>query len=450
MIKIIRIKNRFIVVILTLFVFVGCDNNELANTYEEKNIEKTKQIKVIEEDKENINEITTNAVTTVVENKDNKTSSVTIGAVGDIMYHYQQLKRGYNTQEDSFDFGESFEQVSKYISDFDIALGNLETTLSGKDNSIRLENSNYFNGYQGYPCFNTPEVLADNLKDAGFDLLTTANNHSMDSWTGGISDTLDQLDRVGIKHVGTYRTEEESQKYLIEEVNGIKIGYLSYTYGTNGINPPIDKKYLVNSLEMYNEEKMEQMYRQVKEMNEMEIDVLTVFIHFGTEYQNLPSKKQTDIVNNLFEYGADIVLGSHPHVLQPIEIRKVEINGESYIDKVAIYSLGNFISSQRYTSNEPINKDVGMILGIEVEKDIEENTYIKEIKILPTWVQWTNKEMRVVPVDGAIIDYENNNLLKLTEKDYKRLKTVKKSAMNHLMVLDKSEVTKKNQFYYID
>lgn len=449
MIKIIRIKNRFIVVILTLFVFVGCDNNESVNTYEEKNIEKTKQIKVIEEDKENINEITTNAVTTVVENKDAKTSSVTIGVVGDIMYHQRQLQRGYNMEDDSFDFSNSFEQVSKYISDFDIALGNLETTLSGKDNAIRLENSNYFKGYQGYPCFNTPEVLADNLKEVGFDLFTTANNHSMDSWTGGISDTLDQLDRVGIKHVGTYRTEE-SQKYLIEDVNGIKIGYLSYTYGTNGINLPIDKKYLVNTLEMYNEDKMEEMYRQVKEMNDIGVDVLTVFIHFGTEYENLPSNKQKEIVNNLFENGADIVLGSHPHVLQPIEIRKVEKNGEEYIDKVAIYSLGNFISSQRYTNNEPINKDVGMILGIEVEKDTEENTYIKEIKMLPTWVQWTKKEIRVIPVDEAILNYKNKNMLKLTEKDYNRLEDVKKRTVSHLMTLDKGEVTKKNEFYYID
>ena len=164
--------------------------------------------------------------------------NITMSVIGDIMCHDSQYKDAYVSASDSYDFSYVFTDIQKYIQVADVAVGNLETTFAGKDR-----------GYSNYPNFNTPEQLAYNLKTLGIDVLSTANNHSLDKGYKGIVSTLDFLDDAGISHTGTYRTAEEQNQITIQNVKGISIAFLSFTYGTNGIPVPSGKDYCVNLID---------------------------------------------------------------------------------------------------------------------------------------------------------------------------------------------------------
>ena len=164
--------------------------------------------------------------------------TIHMAAIGDIMRHSTNFKNAYDSSTKTYDFSPTFKNIKSYIKDADIAIGNLETTFAG---SAR--------GYSGYPTFNTPDALGKNLKDLGIDVLSTANNHSMDKGYTGLVSTLDYLDKYKISHTGTYRSKEEHDTILVKDVNGIQIAFLSFTYGTNGITIPSDKKYAVNLID---------------------------------------------------------------------------------------------------------------------------------------------------------------------------------------------------------
>ncbi|TCT17051.1 poly-gamma-glutamate synthesis protein (capsule biosynthesis protein) [Natranaerovirga pectinivora] len=355
---------------------------------------------------------------------------VTISAVGDIMVHQWQITRAYNEKTDEFDFSDAFKHIAPYLQRADLTVGNLETTFGGKDNGIRMANSFYFRGYTGYPCFNTPEILAYNLKDAGFDLLSTANNHSLDSRAIGVINTLDFLDDAGLEYVGTHRNQEEKETIKIKEINDITFGFGAYTYGTNGLVVPADRPYLVNTLDMYNPVKIAQMIEDIKVMSPL-VDFVVVFIHFGNEYFDHPNDHQRRIVDQLFEAGADVILGSHPHVLQPIEIRQIK-DGEEERTGVVIYSLGNFISSQRYSTNRPKDTDIGMIFDIHFEKIYNDKPTISGISIIPTMTHWNSEAVSVIPVNEV---YENLDAtdIKLSNFERERLKYSYTNSFKHLI-----------------
>lgn len=160
-------------------------------------------------------------------------TTVKMTVVGDIMCHDTQFKDAYNSSTDTYDFSHVFREVKEHFTNSDLVIGNLETTFAGKQR-----------GYSGYPTFNTPESLGQNLKTLGFDILSTANNHSLDKGYSGLVSTLEELEKLGIETVGTYSSVEDSEKILTKEVNGIKFAFLSYTYGTNGIPVPNRKRIL--------------------------------------------------------------------------------------------------------------------------------------------------------------------------------------------------------------
>ena len=269
--------------------------------------------------------------------------------VGDIMMHKWQLWEGHDPSSNSYNFDRQFELIQSELQAADITIGNLETTFGGEER-----------GYSGYPRFNTPDSLASTLKAAGFDLLTTANNHSMDSNAPGALRTLEVLDELGIEHIGTYKSEEESENIQLRMVNGISFVFLSYTYGTNGIPVPKDLPYLVKLINI------EKMKEDIKKAEELSPDFIVVNLHFGEEYQRYPNEKQKELVDELFNAGADIILGGHPHVIQPMEVRKI-IRGDGTEETgFVIYSLGNFISSQRTPLDPP--RDAGIILNLDFEK----------------------------------------------------------------------------------
>ena len=291
--------------------------------------------------------------------------NITMSVIGDIMCHDSQYKDAYISSENTYDFSYVFSDIQKYIQVADIAVGNLETTFAGKDR-----------GYSNYPTFNTPEQLAYNLKTLGIDVLSTANNHSLDKGYSGLVSTLDFLDDAGITHTGTYRTEEEQNQILIQNVKGITMAFLSFTYGTNGIPVPSGKDYCVNLID---EELILEQINLAKEQNP---DMICVFMHWGVEYQTKQNKAQEDLANLLFQNGVDVILGGHPHVLQPMEKRQITLEDGTTKDGFIVYSLGNFISGQN-----KLPRQSSAILNLGITKDgVTGKISIDEVTYTPVYM----------------------------------------------------------------
>lgn len=251
------------------------------------------------------------------------TTRLSLLFLGDIMQHDSQIKAAYNDSATAYtyDYAPCFQFVKPYIESVDIAIGNLELTLAGPP-------------YKGYPQFSAPDELAITLKDIGMDVLVTANNHSLDRGRKGVDRTIEMLDSLKILHTGTFRdTVERMNDYpFIIEKNGFTIALLNYTYGTNGI--AVTKPNVVNMIDTAI------MKQDIIKAKEARPDFIIVFTHWGQEYQSQPSLQQKRITEFCFKHGVQLVIGSHPHVLQPMEWRKDR-------NQLITYSLGNFVSGQR-------------------------------------------------------------------------------------------------------
>lgn len=330
-----------------------------------------------------------------------------IAVVGDLMVHSWQMDDALKRGGGQYDFNYCFEPVSKYLSYKDLTVGNLETTFAGKEI-----------GYSEYPCFNTPEQFGDALLNVGFDVLSTANNHCMDKGEKGIKGTINYLDSLGISHTGTFLSQEESEKILIKEANGIKFAFLSYTYGTNGIPVPQGKEYFVNILDS------NKIKSDIAKARNQGADIVAVIPHIGIEYAQEPDLKTTEQIDEMIAAGADIVLASHPHILQRAEMRKVKTEDEKEREGFVIYSLANFISSQR-----DLPRDSGIILNLKFEKS-GGKTALTQVSYIPTWVQWRDTtgsyNIRVLSVYDALM---NPTAYGLRDKDIARLKNVYKESV---------------------
>ncbi len=291
------------------------------------------------------------------------TTTASFSVVGDIMVHSYQYEEAYNSETKTYDFSHNFTEVKKYFEGKDLVIGNLETVFAGEEVGI-----------SDYPCFNTPDSFLDTLKDAGFNLVTTANNHCMDKGKNGLLRTIQKLDEKGISHVGTYASQEESEETLIKEINGIKFAFVSFTYGTNGINVP--DPYLVNVM---SEQLVKEKIQKAKAENP---DFVVVMPHMGNEYELYVRDVFKNWADLMFESGADIILASHPHVLQPMEMRTLTDENGNQKTGFIIYSLGNFISSQ---TTPPRN--AGVILNMDFEKT-DDVAKIKKISVVPVWTQF--------------------------------------------------------------
>ena len=271
----------------------------------------------------------------------NPDSSVTISisVVGDLMCHSPQFEYA-KVGKDSFDFSPVYRNVKKYLESSDFTFGNLETVTAGKENG----------GYTGYPKFNTPASYISALKEIGFDLLVTANNHSLDRSEKGILKTIDEINSRNLNYVGTFKSQQDRDSIRIFDIKGIKIAILAYSYGTNGNPIPKGKNYLINLID-YN-----LIEKDIQSAKINGAELVLVHFHFGEEYKREPVQFQKDVVNKTIELGADIIIGGHPHVLQPVNFYKT--NNAKLDSGFVAYSMGNFFSNQqaRY-------KDAGMILN---------------------------------------------------------------------------------------
>lgn len=354
---------------------------------------------------------------------DSKPDPITIhmSAFGDTMCHLTNIKNAYDASKKDYDFSNVFKNVRSYLEDADITIGNLETTFAGSSR-----------GYTGYPTFNAPEVLGQNLKDMGVDVLTTANNHCMDKGISGLVSTLDYLDKYEISHTGTARSEEEQNSILIKDVNGIKIAFLSYTYGTNGITIPSDKPYSVNLIDK------ELIKKHIASAKEQNVDVICVSMHWGLEYKLKPNSTQTELADFLFENGVDIILGSHPHVLEPMEKRTITLEDGTTKDGFVIYSLGNFVSGQIYANTKST-----VILDIQITKNSDGKISIDNVKYTPVYLYdkgagaKTRTRYTLIDLEKSISDYENGNDSSISKSLYNtfkdELENIKKNVGDEIL-----------------
>ena len=340
--------------------------------------------------------------------------TVKMAVVGDIMVHDYQYNEAYDPATGEYNFMHNFQDVKKYFAGNDLVIGNLELTFGGPDRP-----------YASFPCFNTPDSFLDAVKDAGFTLLTTANNHSMDTGKAGLIRTLDKLDAYGIEHFGTYRSQEERDQIFYKDVNGIRFAFLSYTYGTNGI--PVPDSYLVNLIEE------DTMVPDIQEARK-HADVVVVMPHMGNEYESYPRDIFVDWADMMFEAGADIVLASHPHVLQKMEYRKVD-HGNGVHDGFIIYSLGNFISSQ---TTPPRNASIILHLTVEQVGDAAPN--VAEVSFVPIWTQFRNasdeNEFVVRSVYERLSLSQGEKDAQIRKKDQKRLEEIHQETASFLLGRD--------------
>lgn len=336
---------------------------------------------------------------------------ISISAVGDVIVHEGELRAAMSGE--IYDFNTFFQDISHIIGASDFAIANLETTVAGQDKK-----------YTGYPMFNSPDTLLDALSDAGFDLLITSNNHSMDRGEAGVISTIDNINKRGLFHTGTFKSQEDRDRPLVVNINGIKTAFLSYTYGTNGI--PVKKPYLVNLIEM------DKIYKDIDTIKRMGPDIIIAYIHYGDEYQRYPNSYQKKVTDDLFNAGVDIVLGTHAHVVQPMERKLIKDSNGRERQVFAIYSLGNFISDQRGDY-----KDRGLVVNLQFEKNFRDNfTQLKEVSLIPTWVHRYTKNgkryYRVLAVNDAIKKYEDRKDNLLTSGEYEYIKSVFDDTIKHV------------------
>lgn len=336
-----------------------------------------------------------------------KDITINMAVIGDIMCHTTNFADAYDKQNDSYDFSKVFTDVKPYLESADITIGNLETTFAGK--SV---------GYTGYPTFNTPEQLAQNLKDIGIDVVSTANNHSLDKRYAGLVSTLDELDKVNLSHTGTYRSKEEQDTILTKNVNGINIAFLSFTYGTNGIPVPSGKEYCINLID----EKL--IIDQISKAKALNPDLICVSMHWGDEYKLKQNKTQEDLADLLFKNGVDIIFGSHPHVLEPMEKRTITLDDGTTKDGFVIYSLGNFMSGQ--VAENTMNS---IILQLQVTKHGNNNKIsIDSVNYIPIYMydkgSGKTERYKILDIDKTIEGYKKGEN-GISDTIYKKVTTAK-------------------------
>jgi len=326
------------------------------------------------------------------------------------MQHKPQIKAAEIKPNLSYDFESCFKYVKPIIEKADLAIGNLEVTLPGKP------------PYQGYPQFRSPDDLAAGLEATGFDVMVTSNNHANDAGKKGVINTIKTLKNYGFYQTGTFKNQKERNLFypLIVHKNNFELAFLNYTYATNGLKTqaPTVVNYIDTTI----------IKKDLALAQLINPDFIIVIMHWGKEYHLNESKTQQKLATWLFENGADIVIGAHPHVVQPIKLYSFTEEEEEHL---AVYSMGNFISNQ----TKP-NTDGGIMVEVELVKNIKTNkTRLTHHHYIPVWryVQENKSRKRkyfAVPVSAFENDEEN--LLKMSATDKAAMKYFVKNTRQHL------------------
>jgi len=350
----------------------------------------------------------------------NTMESITIAAVGDIMCHDSNLRSAYDSVNNIYNFKDVFEYVKPYISSADLAIANLETVTAGEKT-----------GYSSYPLFNTPDAILEALSFAGVDILTTANNHCLDRGRQGLERTIKMIEKNNMLHTGT-NLEMDDKRFIRFVIKGFTLSILAYTYGCNGNIVKLDedeRKYMVNLID------------EAKIMNDIETarqegsDVIIVCMHWGVEYEREPVEYQTKLAERIFDWGADIIFGSHPHVIQ--ESRIDTISGR---DRYVIYSMGNFVSNfRREDKSKRKNKvytEDGLIVLVELERvrnSVQREVKINKVTHIPTWMDKYMENGFVTFKVLPIPDFESEAVY-INDRNYEKVKASYINTMELMLV----------------
>jgi len=341
-------------------LFLLTCNSPKTATVDTTNSSNTIQSETIIVEEKEIEETQTPPTPVVETPKKPKTLSLLF--IGDFMGHMDQINAAYNKTTKTYEYNTCFSKIKSILSDADVTIGNIEVTLGIKP-------------YSGYPQFSSPPSYASAIKNAGVDILTTANNHSCDKRKRGVEKTIEILDSLNIGHTGTFINSEEKTKnpaYIIEK-NDFKIAIINYTYGTNEIKPTppnvvnyLDKETIKADIDLIN--------------TTTKPDEIIAFVHWGYQYKDLPNTAQKDMFTYFKSLDVNIVIGAHPHVLQPMEWKKANDSTKTK-ESLVVYSLGNFVSHQR-----TFPRDGGAVFKLILEKDKVDKVKIKDANYFLTWV----------------------------------------------------------------
>ena len=350
-----------------------------------------------------------NSAETTLSNKNTKQDTAepitfTLTSLGDTLCHNTQYWDAYNSKIDEYDFSYVYEDIKNYTLSSDITIGSLETTFAGKEK-----------GYSNYPTFNTPDSLATALKDIGVDVVSLAGNHALDYGYTGLCRTIDVFNNIGLSHLGTYKTAEDQEKILIKDVKGVKIAFINYTYGTNGIPLPSGKEFCVNLIDK------DFIKKQINQAKEQNVDMIVACMHWGTEYRTTANSEQKDLANFLFENGVDVILGNHPHVLEPMEKKTITLQDGTTKDVFVVYALGNFTADQR----DEITRD-SAILNLTITKNSDGKISIDKVNYVPIYMykntNVSTHKFKILDIEKTIKDYEEGKNTSINSTVYNNLK----------------------------
>jgi len=358
-----------------------------------------------------------------------KIGTFTLSATGDMLMHepvFNAAKTG-----NGYDFGQTFRFFADYVSGADYAVGNLETTRAGAD----FVHKDGDVGYSGYPQFNCPDGIIDGMKNAGFDLVLTANNHSYDTHTIGLNRTLEIIADRALDHLGTQADAEETD-YLLVERNGITLGLMCYTYEDNAsptikapnghTMDPADAEQICT----FNYSELPTFYAEVEanmaEMEALGAEATVLFIHWGSEYHIQQNATQSAMAQKLCDLGIDVIIGGHPHVVQPVELL-TSTTDENH-KTVCLYSMGNALSNQRrqHMNLNTGHTEDGVLFSVTFAKYSDGTVILESADLLPTWVylgtspvsgKW---EYNILPLDDSVTDWRSQ--LQLTDSMYNSCK----------------------------
>ena len=336
-------------------------------------------------------------------------STATVLSTGDILMHGKVINSG-KQDDGSYNFDSIFQYVKSYSQAADFSVANLETTLCGTDNGY---------AYAGNPKFNCPDAIVDSLKGAGFDMLLTANNHADDTSLAGYKRTLNVVREKGLDTLGTYLSADE-QKWTIEEVNGIKIGMVCYTYSDgfsqNGY-PLLNYNEVGENgiLNYFTYDKLSEFYTQLQgyldEMKAAGAEATVVYLHWGEEYKwktgEGPNANQTAMAQKLCDMGVDVIVGGHPHVVQPVDLLTSGTDAEH--KTIVLYSMGNAVSNQRkeeMQQSEPTgHTEDGVLFCVTFAKYSDGSVCVDSAELIPTWVNMHansgSTEYNILPLEES-------------------------------------------------
>ncbi len=384
-------------------------------------------------------------------------STATIVSTGDLLMHEPVMNTGWI--DGAYNFDSIFRYIAEDVTAADFAVANLETTLASNDNGYQ---------YKGYPMFNCPDAIVDSAKTAGFDMLLNANNHSNDTRSLGIHRTIEVIRDRGLDTLGIVDTAEE-KRYVVKELNGINIGMICYTYETdttaegvalNGNPVAAEDRELVNAFD-YND--LNTFYTELEgHLKDMEADgaeATMLYIHWGNEYQLTQNTSQTQIAQKICDLGVDVLIGGHPHVVQPMDLLESTVDPDQKM--VCLYSMGNAVSNQRQGILKAIttaHTEDGVLFSVTFSKYSDGTVYLESTDLLPVWVyrrtDGTGNEYNMLPlhIDEADSWMDDFNMKEHTvtaaKNSHARTMAIVEEGLTECQNWLQQQYDEREQYYY--